>query len=77
MKRNDEQKTNGPRELYTLIEGVTQHKANQRNNKDQRLNTIHVISNMFGKFRLSKCVSSKFRHNAFVFEISRLLNDKE
>ncbi|EMF0260797.1 hypothetical protein V1268_001074 [Enterococcus hirae] len=24
MKRNDEQKTNGPRELYTLIEGVTQ-----------------------------------------------------
>lgn len=23
-KRNDEQKTNGPRELYTLIEGVTQ-----------------------------------------------------
>lgn len=43
MKRNDEQKTNGPRELYTLIEGVTQPQSQPE--KQQRSTPEHDSRN--------------------------------
>lgn len=43
MERNDEQKTNGPRELYTLIEGVTQPQSQP--GKQQRSTPEHDSRN--------------------------------